>query len=71
MNDLNFRFMLIAKLVWDMEAPKGLKIVKNKTPKLRKTIYGLIQSARNFKEKPINFFQLFDSMEVSLIPVCR
>jgi hypothetical protein len=37
-----------------MQVPKGLKISNNKKIILRKYIYGLLQSARNFYEKLIN-----------------
>jgi hypothetical protein len=37
-----------------MEVPKGLEIENNKKLILRKTIYVLVQSARNFYEKLIN-----------------
>jgi hypothetical protein len=80
LNDLSFRIMLIAKLVWDitcsmvdiettfihrdldeeicMEVPKGLEIEQNKKLMLRKTIYGLVQSARKFYEKLINVLKV-------------
>jgi hypothetical protein len=37
-----------------MEVPKGLAIEDNKKLILRKTIYGLVQSARKFYEKLVN-----------------
>jgi hypothetical protein len=37
-----------------MEVPKGLEIEHNKKLMLKKTIYGLVQSARKFYEKLIN-----------------
>jgi hypothetical protein len=37
-----------------MEVPKGLEIKQNKKLMLKKTIYSLFQSARNFYEKFIN-----------------
>jgi hypothetical protein len=80
LNDVSFRIMLIAKLVWNMtcsvvdietaflhgdldeeiymEIPKGLAIKDNKKLILRKTIYGLVQSARNFHDKLINFLKI-------------
>jgi hypothetical protein len=80
LNDVSFRIMLIAKLVWDMicsvvdietafrhgdldeeinmEVPKGLEIEENKKLILRKTIYGLVQSARKFYEKLINVLKV-------------
>jgi hypothetical protein len=70
LNDVSFRIMIIAKLVWNMtctvvdietallhgdldeeiymEVSKGLEIEQNKNLILRKTIYGLVQSARKF-----------------------
>jgi hypothetical protein len=80
LNDVSFRIMLIAKLVWDMtstvvdietaflhgdldekiymEVPKGLEIEHNKKLMLKKTIYGLVQSARKFYEKLINVLKV-------------
>jgi hypothetical protein len=80
LNDVSFRIMLIAKLVWNMtctvvdietgflhgdldeeinmEVPKGLEIENNKELMLRKTIYGLFQSARKFYEKLINVLKV-------------
>jgi hypothetical protein len=80
LNDVSFRIMLIAKLVWNMtctvvdietaflhgdldeeiymEVPKGLEIENNKELMLRKTIYGLVQSARKFYEKLINVLKV-------------
>ena len=80
LNDVSFRIMLIAKLVWDMtstvvdietaflhgdldeeiymEVPKGLEIEHNEKLMLKKTIYGLVQSARKFYEKLINVLKV-------------
>jgi hypothetical protein len=80
LNDVSFRIMFIAKLVWDMtstvvdietaflhsdldeeiymEVPKGLEIKHNKKLMLKKTIYGLVQSARKFYEKLINVLKV-------------
>jgi hypothetical protein len=80
LNDVSFRIMLIAKLVWNMtctvvdietvflhgdldeeiymEVPKGLEIKNNKKLILRKTIYGLVQSARKFYEKLIDILKI-------------
>jgi hypothetical protein len=80
LNDVCFRIMLIAKVVWDMtctvvnnetaflhgdldeeismEMPKGLVIGIEKKLVLRKTIYGLVQSARKLYEKAINFLKV-------------
>jgi hypothetical protein len=80
LNDVSFRIMLIAKLVWNMtcsvvdiekaflhgdlneeiykEVPKGLAINENKKLILRKTINGLVQSARNFNEKHIDILKV-------------
>jgi hypothetical protein len=80
LNDVSFRIMLIAKLVWDMtstvvdietaflhgdldeeiymEVPIGLEIEHNKKLMLKKTIYGLVQSARKFYEKLINVLKV-------------
>jgi hypothetical protein len=80
LNDVSFRIMLIAKLVWYMtstvvdietaflhgdldeeiymEVPKGLEIEHNKKLMLKNTIYGLVQSARKFYEKPINVLKV-------------
>jgi hypothetical protein len=80
LNDVSFRIMLIAKLVWDMtstvvdietaflhgdldeeiymEVPKGLEIEQNKKLMLKKTIYGLVQSARKLYEKLINVLKV-------------
>jgi hypothetical protein len=41
-----------------MEIPKGLEIEHNKNLMLKKTIYGLVQSARNFYEKLINVLKV-------------
>jgi hypothetical protein len=41
-----------------METPKGLEIKDNKKLILRKTIYGLVQSARKFYEKIINVLKV-------------
>jgi hypothetical protein len=41
-----------------MEVPKGLEIEHNKKLILRKTIYGLFQSARKFYEKLINVLKV-------------
>jgi hypothetical protein len=92
LNDVSFRIMLIAKLVWDMtstvadiktaflhgdldeeiymEVPKGLEIEHIKKSMLKKTIYGLVQSARKFYEKFINVLKVIDFMEANLIRVC-
>jgi hypothetical protein len=53
------------------EVPKGLTIGNNKKSVLRKTIYGLEQSAIKFYEKSSVFQKLLDSTEASLIPVCE
>jgi hypothetical protein len=93
LNDVNFRIMLIAKLVWGMtstvvdietaflhgeldeeiymEVPKGLEIEHNKKFMLKKTIYGLVQSARKFYEKLINLLKVIGFMEANLIRVCE
>jgi hypothetical protein len=42
-----------------METPKGLTIGDNKNLLLRKTIYGLVQSAGNFYEKMIKVLNFF------------
>jgi hypothetical protein len=82
LNDVSFRIMLIAKLVWNMtcsvvdietaflhrvldeeiymEVPKGLAIKDNKKLMLRKTIYGIVQSARKFYEKLINVSKVIE-----------
>jgi hypothetical protein len=41
-----------------MEVPNGLAIKNNKKLILRKTIYGLVQSARKFYEKFINVLKV-------------
>jgi hypothetical protein len=41
-----------------IEAPKGLEIEDNKKLILRKTIYGLVQSAMKFYEKLINVLKV-------------
>jgi hypothetical protein len=41
-----------------MEVPKGLEIKHNKKLMLKKTIYGLVQSARKFYEKLINVLKV-------------
>jgi hypothetical protein len=41
-----------------MEVPKGLEIKHNKKLMLKKTIYGLVQSARKFYEKFINVLKV-------------
>jgi hypothetical protein len=80
LNDVSFRLMLIAKLVWDMtstvvdietpflhgnldeeiymDVPMGLSTEPNKKLLLRKTIYGLVQSARKFYEKLIEVLKV-------------
>ncbi len=72
-NDVSFRIMLIAKLIWDLQAsivdvetaflhgdlqeeiymsiPEGMNQDSNTCLLLRKTIYGLVQSAREFYNK--------------------
>jgi hypothetical protein len=40
------------------EVPKGLEIEHNKKLMLKKTIYGLVQSARKFHEKLINVLKV-------------
>jgi Reverse transcriptase (RNA-dependent DNA polymerase)/gag-polypeptide of LTR copia-type/Zinc knuckle len=80
LNDVSFRLMLIAKLVWDMtstvvdietaflhgdldeeiymDVPMGLSTEPNKKLLLRKTIYGLVQSARKFYKKLIDVLKV-------------
>jgi hypothetical protein len=41
-----------------MEVPENLEIKHNKKLMLRKTIYGLVQSARRFYEKLINVLKV-------------
>jgi hypothetical protein len=41
-----------------MDVPKGLAIDENKKFLLRKTIYGLVQSFRNFYQKLINVLKV-------------
>jgi hypothetical protein len=41
-----------------MEVSKGLEIKNNKKSVLRKTIYGIVQSARKFYEKLINVLKI-------------
>jgi hypothetical protein len=41
-----------------MEVSKGLEIKSNKKLMLRKTIYGLVQSARKFYEKRMNVLKV-------------
>jgi hypothetical protein len=43
-----------------MEVPKGIKIEHNKKLMLRKTIYGLVQSARKLYENLINVLKVID-----------
>jgi Reverse transcriptase (RNA-dependent DNA polymerase) len=71
-NDMSFRIMLIAKLIWNLQAsivdvetaflhgdlqeiymnvPEGLQQDSNSCLVLKKTIYGLVQSAREFYNK--------------------
>ena len=72
-NDVSFRIMLVAKLIWNlkasiidvetaflhgnlkeeiyMNAPPGLNVDPTKCLKLKRTIYGLVQSAREFYKK--------------------
>ena len=72
-NDVSFRIMLVAKLVWNLKAsiidvetaflhgnlkeeiymdvPPGLNVDPTKCLKLKRTIYGLVQSAREFYKK--------------------
>ena len=74
-NNVSFRIMLIAKLVWGLQAsivdvetaflhgnlqeeiymniPEGMTTNDNKCLMLKKTIYGLVQSAREFYKKLI------------------
>jgi hypothetical protein len=42
-----------------MEVPKGLAIEDNKKLILRKTIYGINQSARKFYDKVINVLNIY------------
>jgi Reverse transcriptase (RNA-dependent DNA polymerase) len=80
LNDVSFRIMLTAKIVWDMtstvvdietaflhgdldeeiymDVPLGLTTGPNKKLLLRKTIYGLVQSARKFYEKLIDVLKV-------------
>ena len=80
LNDVSFRIMLTAKIVWDMtstvvdietaflhgdldeeiymDVPLGLSTGPNKKLLLRKTIYGLVQSARKFYEKLIDVLKV-------------
>jgi hypothetical protein len=73
LNDVSFRIILTAKLLWDLQAsivnvetaflhgnlqeeiymnvPKGMNQDDNTCPLLKKTIYGLVQSAREFYNK--------------------
>jgi hypothetical protein len=46
-----------------MEVPKDLEIEHNKKLMLRKTIYGLVQSARKFYEKLINVLKVIGFYE--------
>jgi hypothetical protein len=41
-----------------MEVPKGVEIKNNNKLILRKTIYGIVQSARKFYEKLINILKV-------------
>jgi Reverse transcriptase (RNA-dependent DNA polymerase) len=72
-NDVSFRIMLIAKLIWDLQAnivdvdtaflhgdlkeeiymnvPESMQQGSNSCLLLKKTIYGLVQSAREFYNK--------------------
>jgi hypothetical protein len=72
-NNLSFRIMLIAKLIWDLQAsivdvdtsflhgdlqeeiymniPEGLQQYSNSCLLLKKKIYGLVRSAREFYNK--------------------
>jgi hypothetical protein len=72
-NDVSFRIMLIAKLIWNLEAsivdvettflhaelqeeiymniPEGMSYDSKHYLLLTKTIYGLVQSAREFYKK--------------------
>jgi hypothetical protein len=72
-NDVRFRIMLIAKLIWNLEAsifnvetaslhgelqeeiymniPEGMSYDSKHCLLLTKTIYGLVQSAREFYKK--------------------
>jgi hypothetical protein len=44
----------------DMKVPQGLEIEHNKKLMMKKTIYSLVQSARNFYEKLINVLKVID-----------
>jgi Reverse transcriptase (RNA-dependent DNA polymerase) len=79
-DDVSFRLMPIAKLVWDMnstvldietafldgdldegiymDVPMGLSTEPNKKLLLRKTIYGLVQSARKFYKKLVDVLKV-------------
>ena len=79
-NDVTFRILLIAKIVWKMKATiidietaflhgnldeesymdvlPDLNLEPNKRLILRKTIYGLVQSAREFYKKLIEVLKL-------------
>jgi hypothetical protein len=52
-----------------MEVPKGLEIERNEKLMLKKTIYGLVQSARNFYEKLINSLKVIGFYGSNLIRV--
>jgi hypothetical protein len=52
-----------------MEVPKGLEIEHNKKLMLKKTIYGLVQSAKKFYETLINVLKVIGFMGANLIRV--
>jgi hypothetical protein len=78
-NDVSFRIILSAKLLWDlqasivdveiaflhgdlqeeiyMNAPKGMSQDDNTCLLLKKTIYGLVQSAREFYNKLLSILK--------------
>jgi hypothetical protein len=78
-NDVNFRIILTAKLLWDLQAsivdvetaflhgdlqeeiymnvPKGMSQDDNTFLLLKKTIYGLVQSARDFYNKLLSILK--------------
>ena len=84
-NDVSFRIMLIAKLIWNlkgciidvetaflhgelkeeiyMNIPEGMNIDSNNCLLLTKTIYGLVQSAREFYKKLISVLKLIGFKE--------
>jgi hypothetical protein len=84
-NDVSFRIILSAKLLWDLQAsivdvetaflhgnlqeeiymnvPKGTSQVDNTCLFLKKTIYGLVQSAREFYNKLLSTLKSMEFTE--------